>query len=39
MPSVKAVRSPVLRFGQLVLGALLIVSAPLLAPLDRKSVV
>ena len=33
MPSVKAVRSPVLRFGQLVLGMLLIVAAPLLAPL------
>ncbi|MES3056447.1 hypothetical protein O6V14_12475 [Sphingomonas faeni] len=29
----KAVRSPVLRFGQLVLGMLLIVAAPLLAPL------
>jgi len=33
MPSVKAVRSPVLRFGQLVLGIVLILSAPLLAPL------
>ncbi|MEG3160950.1 hypothetical protein U1763_10595 [Sphingomonas sp. LB2R24] len=29
----KAVRSPVLRFGQLLLGMLLIVAAPLLAPL------
>ncbi len=33
MPSVKAVRSPVLRLGQLVLGVLLIIAAPLLAPL------
>ncbi|RXD07745.1 hypothetical protein EQZ23_05430 [Sphingomonas sp. UV9] len=33
MPAVKAVRSPVLRFGQLVLGVLLILSAPILAPL------
>ena len=33
MPSVKAVRSPVLRLGQLLLGVLLILSAPLLAPL------
>ena len=33
MPSVKAVRSPVFRFGQLVLGMLLILGAPLLAPL------
>lgn len=33
MPSVKAVRSPVLRFGQLVLGVVLILSAPILAPL------
>ncbi|MES2422563.1 MAG: hypothetical protein V4595_14880 [Pseudomonadota bacterium] len=29
----KAVRSPVLRLGQLVLGVLLIIAAPLLAPL------
>jgi hypothetical protein len=33
MPPVKAVRSPIFRFGQLVLGVLLIFSAPLLAPL------
>jgi len=33
MPPVKAVRSPIFRFGQLVLGVLLIASAPLLAPL------
>ncbi|BCA60781.1 hypothetical protein HMP09_0015 [Sphingomonas sp. HMP9] len=33
MPSVKAVRSPILRLGQLLLGVLLILSAPLLAPL------
>lgn len=33
MPSVKAVRSPVLHLGQLVLGVLLIIAAPLLAPL------
>lgn len=33
MPSVKAVRSPVLRFGQLLLGIVLILSAPILAPL------
>jgi hypothetical protein len=33
MPPVKAVRSPIFRFGQLVLGILLILSAPLLAPL------
>lgn len=33
MPSVKAVRSPLLRLGQLVIGALLIVAAPILAPL------
>lgn len=33
MPSVKAVRSPILRLGQLLLGVLLILSAPLFAPL------
>lgn len=33
MPSVNAVRSPILRVGQLVLGVLLILSAPILAPL------
>ncbi len=33
MPSVKAARSPVLRLGQLALGVVLILSAPLLAPL------
>ena len=33
MPSVNAVRSPILRIGQLVLGVLLILGAPILAPL------
>ena len=33
MPSVKAVRSPLLRIGQLVIGVLLVIAAPLLAPL------
>lgn len=33
MPSVKVVRSPILRVSQLVLGVLLILSAPMLAPL------
>jgi hypothetical protein len=33
MPVVNAVRSPILRIGQLVLGVLLILSAPILAPL------
>ncbi len=33
MPSVNAVRSPILRIGQLLLGTVLILSAPILAPL------